>query len=55
MPLVGPILRGPPLLAVNDVGGLVGTQAPQSRAVNLFSEETMLSPLATYMALCDGT
>jgi len=30
----------PRLLAVNDVRGLVGTQAPQSRAVNLFSKET---------------
>jgi len=25
MPLVGPTLRGPPLLAVNDIQGLVGT------------------------------
>jgi len=55
MPLVGPSLRGPPLLAVNEVRGLVGTQAPQSRAVNFFSEETKSSPLATYVALCDGT
>jgi len=39
-PLVGPSLCGSPLLAVNDVRGLVGTQVPQSRAVNLFSEET---------------
>jgi len=44
MSLVGPSLRGPPLLAVNDVRGLVGTQAPQSQAVNLFSEETKSSP-----------
>jgi len=54
MPLVRPSLRGPPSLAVNDVRGLVGTQAPQSRAVNLFSEETKSSPLATYVALCEG-
>jgi len=27
MPLVGPNLRDPPLLAVNDVRGLVGTQS----------------------------
>jgi len=55
MPLVGPSLRGPPLLAVNDVRGLVSTQAPQSRAINLFSEETKSSPVATYVALCEGT
>jgi len=42
-------------LAVNDVWGLVGTQAPQSQAVNLFSEETKSSPLATYVALCERT
>ena len=37
-------LRGSTLTLVNArVWGLVGTQAPQSRAVNLFSEETMAS------------
>jgi len=35
MPLVGPSLRGPPLLVVSDVRGLVGRQA-----LNFFSEET---------------
>ena len=55
MPLVGPILHGPPLLVVSDVRGLVGTQAPQSRAVNLFNEETKSLPLATYVALSEGT
>ena len=54
MPLVGFSLRGPPLLAVNDIRGPVGTQAPQSRAINLFSEETKSSPLATYVALGEG-
>ena len=41
----GPSLRGPTMTLVNaQVQGLVGTQAPQSRAVNLFSKETMASP-----------
>ena len=41
----GPSLRGPTLTLVNvRVRGPVGTQAPQSRAVNLFSKETMASP-----------
>ena len=51
----GTNLRGPPSLAINDVRGLVSTQAPQSRAVNLFNEETKSSPLATYVALCEWT
>ena len=41
----GPNLRGPTMTLVNArVRGLIGTQGPQSRAVNLFSEETMASP-----------
>ena len=55
MSFVGPNLRGSPLPVVNDVQGLVSTQAPQSRAVNLFSEETKSSHVATYMALREGT
>jgi len=39
------LFRSPTLTLVNArVRGPVGTQAPQSRAVNLFSEETMTSP-----------
>ena len=44
-PPSGPSLRGPTMTLVNaQVRGLVGTQAPQSRVVNLFSKETMTSP-----------
>jgi len=37
-----------------DDRGLIGTQAPQSRAVTCFSEETKWSRCATYMALGSG-
>jgi len=37
-----------------DDRGLVGTQAPQSRAVTCFNEETMWSRWATYVALGNG-
>ena len=40
----GPYLRDPTMLTLVNARGLDDTQAPQSRAVNLFSEETMASP-----------
>jgi len=43
--LVDLAFGGPTMTLVNaQVRGLVGTQAPQSRVVNLFSKETMTSP-----------
>jgi len=50
-----PAYVAPIVPVVNDARGLVGTQAPQSRAVTSFSEETKSLPLVTYVALCDRT
>jgi len=40
----GSLSRGPTMLTLVNARGPYGTQAPQSRADNLFSEETMASP-----------